>query len=136
MALPKLIVDAVDVIQPNAVYNGGITETLKVAHMAQAFNLPMANGGGWPISTCITCGLMNGGPVEFHYGMWMTGKHFFHGTPDPVDGSTHHSRGPGLGFTPNYDALREARITDPRQSLFEGRDSHGYLLREAVAKEA
>ena len=50
MALPELIVNhAVDVIQPNAVYNGGITETLKVAHMAQAFNLPMANGGGWPI---------------------------------------------------------------------------------------
>jgi L-alanine-DL-glutamate epimerase-like enolase superfamily enzyme len=133
----ELIVNhAVDVIQPNAVYNGGITETLKVAHMAQAFNLPMANGGGWPIFNMHhLCGLMNGGPVEFHYGMWMTGKHFFHGTPDPLEGRLTIPGGPGLGFTPNYDALREAQVTDPRQNLLEGRDSHGYLLRETIAKE-
>jgi L-alanine-DL-glutamate epimerase-like enolase superfamily enzyme len=125
---------AVDVLQPNVLYNGGYTESLKVAHLAQAYNLPMANGGGWPIFNMhLLCGLMNGGPVEFHYGMWQTGKHFFYDTPDPVDGRMTLSGKPGLGFTPNYDALEAARITDPAQSRFEGRDSHGYLLREAVA---
>src|SRR4030066_63131 len=39
---------AVDIVQPNVVYVGGYTEALKVAHMAQAFNLPVANGGGGP----------------------------------------------------------------------------------------
>ena len=79
----ELIVNhAVDVIQPNAIYNGGITETLKVAHMAQAFNLPMANGGGWPIFNMHhLCGLMNGGPVEFHYGMWRRASTFSTGRP-------------------------------------------------------
>ena len=100
---------AVDVMQPNVLYNGGYTETLKVAHMAQAFNLPMANGGGWPIFNMhLLAGVMNGGPVEFHYGMWMTGKHFFDGTPDPVNGKMRIPDRPGLGFTPNYDALEDS----------------------------
>ena len=128
---------AVDVIQPNVLYHGGFTETLKIGHMAQAFNLPMANGGGWPIFNMHhLCGLMNGGPVEFHYGMWQTGKHFFEGTPDPVEGKMTLSGRPGLGFTPNYDALANGRITDPKDSQFEGRDGHGYLLREAIEQQS
>ncbi|WP_336740495.1 mandelate racemase/muconate lactonizing enzyme family protein [Aureimonas altamirensis] len=124
---------AVDVLQPNVLYNGGYTEALKAAHLAQAFNLPMANGGGWPIFNMhILAGVMNGGPVEFHYGMWMTGKHFFDGTPDPVNGKMTIPDAPGLGFTPNYEALKDARITDPSKSRFEGRDAHGYLLRETI----
>ena len=126
---------AVDVIQPNVLYNGGYTETLKVAHLAQAFNLPMANGGGWPIFNMhLLAGVMNGGPVEFHYGMWMTGKHFFEGTPDPVNGKMLIPDRPGLGFTPRYDALEDSRIRDPEASLSKDRDAHGYLLREDIYK--
>jgi L-rhamnonate dehydratase len=134
----ELIINhSVDVIQPNVLYHGGFTETLKVAHMAQAFNLPMANGGGWPIFNMHhLCGLMNGGPVEFHYGMWQTGKHFFEGTPDPVEGKMTLSGRPGLGFTPNYNALANGQINDPKDSLFEGRDGHGYLLREAIKQQS
>jgi L-alanine-DL-glutamate epimerase-like enolase superfamily enzyme len=124
---------SVDVVQPNVLYNGGYTESLKVAHMAQAFNLPLANGGGWPIFNMhLLCGVMNGGPVEFHYGMWQTGKHFFDGTPDPVEGTMSLSGRPGLGFTPNYDNLDNGRIMDPGESLLTGRDAHGYLLRETI----
>lgn len=124
---------AVDVLQPNVLYNGGYTEALKVAHMAQAFNLPMSNGGGWPIFNMhILAAVMNGGPVEFHYGMWMTGKHFFNGTPDPVNGKMRIPDAPGLGFTPNYDALENARVKDPESSRLKGRDAHGYLLRDAI----
>ncbi|MEI8701985.1 mandelate racemase/muconate lactonizing enzyme family protein [Mesorhizobium sp. ISC15] len=127
---------AVDVLQPNVLYNGGYTEALKVAHLAQAFNLPMANGGGWPIFNMhILAGVMNGGPVEFHYGMWMTGKHFFNGTPDPVNGKMTIPDAPGLGFTPNYEALKDARVKDPKGSQFTGRDAHGYLLRETIEKK-
>lgn len=122
---------SIDVVQPNVLYNGGYTESLKVAHMAQAFNLPMANGGGWPIFNMhLQCGLMNGGPVEFHYGMWKTGKYFFYDSPDPLNGRVKLSEAPGLGFTPNYDRLRDARVVDLKGSRFDGRDSHGYLLRE------
>lgn len=127
----ELIVhQAVDVIQPNVLYNGGYTESAKVAHMAQAFNLPMSNGGGWPIFNMhLLAGMMNGGPVEFHYGMWMTGKRFFHGTPDPQNGRLEIPKAPGLGFTPNYEQLADARLKDPADLKMEGRDAHGYLLR-------
>lgn len=121
---------AVDVLQPNVLYNGGYTEAIKVAHMAQAFNLPMANGGGWPMFNMhLLAGIMNGGPVEFHYGMWMTGKHFFEGTPDPVNGKVMIPERPGLGFLPKYDALEDARLKTPSDSRLIGHDAHGYKLR-------
>ena len=91
---------------------------------------------GWPIFNMhILAGVMNGGPVEFHYGMWMTGKHFFNGTPDPVNGKMTIPDAPGLGFTPNYDALKDGRVKDPKGSQFTGRDAHGYLLRETIEKK-
>jgi L-rhamnonate dehydratase len=43
-----LVHEAVDIIQPNVVWVGGYTEAVKVAAMAQAYNIPVANGGGWP----------------------------------------------------------------------------------------
>ncbi|MGX9936560.1 mandelate racemase/muconate lactonizing enzyme family protein [Advenella kashmirensis] len=121
---------SVDVIQPNVLYCGGFTEAVKVAHMAQAFNLTMSNGGGWPIFNAhLLCGMSNGGPVEFHYGMWQTGKRFFHGTPDPKNGRMELSEAPGLGYEPNYDQLKDAIVTDSTQVSFSGRDAHGYLIR-------
>lgn len=120
---------AVDIIQPNVIYNGGFTESLKVAHMAQAFNMPMSNGGGWPIFNMhLLCGVMNGGAVEFHYGIWQVGKHFFEGTPDPVEGVMRLSGHPGLGFTPNHDALAEACVYEPRQLLSASHDAYGYRV--------
>lgn len=124
-----MVQQAVDVIQPNVLYCGGYTEAMKVAHMAQAFNLTLANGGGWPIFNMhLLTGMMNGGPVEFHYGMWQSGKRFFKGTPDPIEGRMELPKAPGLGFVPNYDQLKEALITDPSQVSLEGRDAHGYLI--------
>lgn len=118
---------AVDIIQPNVIYNGGFTESLKVAHLAQAFNLPMSNGGGWPIFNMhLLCGVMNGGAVEFHYGIWQVGKHFFEGTPDPENGIMRLSGRPGLGFTPRPEALAAARVDTPRQLLSTQHDAHGY----------
>lgn len=121
---------AVDVLQPNVLYNGGYTEALKVAHLAQAFNMPIANGGGWPMFNMhLQAAMMNGGPVEFHYGMWMTGKHFFEGITDPVNGKVTIPDRPGLGFTPKYDALEDARIKTPEDTQLSGHDAHGYKLR-------
>lgn len=103
---------AVDVLQPNVCYVGGFTEGRKVAHLAQAFNLPIANGGGWPILNMhLMAGLMNGSVVEFHLGMWQVGEKVFRNSPRP-DAATNTVRIPalpGLGFTPDFDSLREHR---------------------------
>lgn len=99
---------AVDIVQPNVVYVGGYTEALKVAHMAQAFNLPIANGGGWPHwNAHLIAAVPNGWRVEFHVPMWLTGNTFFTGSPQPERGTLTLSDRPGLGFEPNEAALRE-----------------------------
>src|SRR3546814_16615498 len=56
-----------DILQPNCIYCGGFTEQRKIGHMAQAFNLPIANGAGWPtLNVHAMAGLMNGTFVELH----------------------------------------------------------------------
>ena len=104
---------AVDILQPNCVYNGGYTETRKVAHLAQAYNLPIANGGGWPLFNMHTmAGLMNGWLVEFHLGMQMVGEFLFVDPPRPVDQMIAIPKKPGLGIEPRIDALRETRVSE------------------------
>jgi L-alanine-DL-glutamate epimerase-like enolase superfamily enzyme len=112
-------------------YNGGFTESLKVAHMAQAFNLPVANGGGWPIFNMhLMAGVMNGGRVEFHYGMWEAGKQFFKGAPDPDGNVLRISQAPGLGFHADADQLRDSRVKNPDSEAAGARDAHGYTKRK------
>jgi L-rhamnonate dehydratase len=65
----ELIVNrGVDIAQPNVCSVGGYTETVKVAALAQAFNLPIANGGGWPDHNMhLQAAMSNGWRVEFHF---------------------------------------------------------------------
>jgi L-alanine-DL-glutamate epimerase-like enolase superfamily enzyme len=102
---------AVDIVQPNCCYNGGYTETQKVAHMAQMYNMPIANGGGWPLFNMHTmAGLMNGWRVEFHLDMQSIGEQVFIDPPRPQNNVVHIPSAPGLGLTPNFDVLKETRI--------------------------
>ena len=111
---------AVDILQPNCCYNGGYTESRKVAHLAQAYNLPIANGGGWPIFNMhVFAGLMNGWYVEFHWGMHQVGQQFFENVPGPENDMVKLPDAPGLGFLPKYDALEESRVRSP-DDLGEG----------------
>ena len=104
---------AVDILQPNACYCGGYTEARKAAHIAQAYNLLIANGGGWPRFNMHTmAGLMNGWRVEFHLGMKYVEDQIFVDPPQP-DPTTNTVRIPsagGLGMEVNRDALRDSRI--------------------------
>ena len=106
---------AVDVIQPNVVYNGGFTETLKVAAHGAGVQPPDGQRRRLAdLQHAPSAGLMNGGPVEFHYGMWMTGKHFFEGTPDPVNGKMPHPGPvPASASRRAMTRLKDSRIRDP-----------------------
>ncbi len=102
---------ALDILQPNVCYNGGYTETLKVAGMAQAYNMPIANGGGWPLHNLHTmAGLMNGWRVEFHLGMQATGELLFKNPPKPEDNVVRVSNAPGLGLEPDLDTLKDTLV--------------------------
>jgi L-alanine-DL-glutamate epimerase-like enolase superfamily enzyme len=102
---------AVDILQPNCCFCGGYTEARKAAHLAQAFNLPIANGGGWPIFNMHTmAGLMNGWFVEWHLGMVQAGQVLFPDAPTPKDGMLEIPQRPGLGLSLDRDALRETQV--------------------------
>lgn len=99
---------AVDIVQPNVLSVGGYTEAVKVAHMASAFNLPIANGGGWPHHNAhLMAAVPNGWRVEFHAQMWLIGNAIFQDAPQPIKGWVTLPERPGLGLEPNEAALRE-----------------------------
>ena len=102
---------AVDILQPNCCFCGGFTEARKAAHLAQIYNMPIANGGGWPLFNMHTmAGLMNGWIVEWHLGMVQVGQMLFKDAPAPKNGTITIPRRPGLGLTLDRDALRTTQI--------------------------
>ena len=102
---------AVDILQPNCCYCGGYTEARKAAHLAQTYNLPIANGGGWPLFNMHTmAGLMNGWLVEWHLGMVAVGETIFIDPPRPQAGEIAIPDGPGLGLKLNAEALNDTRV--------------------------
>ena len=99
---------AVDIAQPNVCSVGGYTEAVKVAALAQAFNLPIANGGGWPHHNMhLQAAMANGWRVEFHFEMWGIGDKVYKEPPAPVNGWVTLPETPGLGLEPRFDALEE-----------------------------
>lgn len=99
---------AVDVIQPNCCYGSGYTETRKVCHAAQMFNLPVAIGGGWPVFNLhLMAAMMNSGPVEWHTVTAAVGALLFPGAPVPIDGRIAVPEAPGLGLDPHREFLAD-----------------------------
>ena len=99
---------AVDVLQPNVAIGGGYTQCVRIAGMAAAFNVPIANGGAWPFHNMhLHAGLANGGLVEYHYPAVEACRAVYRDLPEPKDGWLTLPETPGLGFEPDEDALRE-----------------------------
>ncbi len=104
---------AVDILQPNVCYCGGFTEARKAAHLAQAYNLPIANGGGWPLFNMhLMAGMANGWLVEWHLGMVAVGETIFKDPPRPEGGIIKIPDAPGLGLTVDEDALKDTLIKE------------------------
>ena len=105
-----LLNEAIDISQPNVCLGGGYTEAVKVAAVAKALNLPIANGGAWPYHNMhLHAGVPNGGRVEFHWLVWKACKALFDGTPEPENGWVSIPDRPGLGFEPNAAAMDRYR---------------------------
>jgi L-alanine-DL-glutamate epimerase-like enolase superfamily enzyme len=103
-----LLAEAVDYVQPNVAITGGFTQCLRIAGMASAFNVPVANGGAWGFHNMhLQAGVANGTLVEHHYLAVELYKQIYRDLPQPQDGFFVMSNKPGLGFEPNPDAIRE-----------------------------
>ena len=103
-----LLAKAVDVLQPNVAISGGITQCLRVAGLAAAFNVPIDNGGAWPFHNMhLHAGLAHGGMVEYHYLAVELMRQLYRDLPVPEKGFLTLPTAPGLGFEPDRDAIRE-----------------------------
>jgi len=103
-----LLNKSADILQPNVCISGGITQCLKVAGLASAFNAMIENGGAWPFHNMhLHAGLMNGGMVEYHYLAVELMKLLYRDLPTPKDGWLALPEKPGLGFEPNREAIAE-----------------------------
>jgi L-alanine-DL-glutamate epimerase-like enolase superfamily enzyme len=102
-----LLHEAVDYLQPNVVSSGGFTQSVKIAGLAAAFNVPIANGGAWPYHNMhLQAGVANGTLVEMHYLAVELCRKIYRGLPEPSDGWLTLPDAPGLGFEPDHDAIR------------------------------
>ena len=103
-----LVAQAVDVVQPNVCITGGYTQCQRIAGMAQAFNVQLANGGAWPHHNMhLHAGLANGTLVEYHSVAVDCCQLVFDDLPVPQAGVLKLPETPGLGFRPNRERIAE-----------------------------
>lgn len=100
----------IDIAQPNVVIGGGFTQCLRIAGMASAFNLPIANGGAWPFHNMhLHAGLAHGGVVEYHFASVKACEAICGPLPAPVEGWLALPDQSGLGFSPDPDRVKELK---------------------------
>ena len=99
------------IIQPDALVMGGITEFMKVAALAQAHDLPLAPHGKQEVHIHLVAAIPNGLILEYYSDstdpMW---GRMFEESLEVKDGYVCAPDRPGLGFTPNEQALSKYRV--------------------------
>ncbi|MGH2461524.1 MAG: mandelate racemase/muconate lactonizing enzyme family protein [Chloroflexota bacterium] len=100
-----------DIVQPDVGRVGGVTEWLKVAHLAHAFNLPVAPHAYAIVSLHVGCATPNLRIVEY-LGVEEQGyRAFFTEVPQPKDGRwAPFPDRPGLGIELNPDTVKKYAI--------------------------
>ncbi|OZI77814.1 mandelate racemase/muconate lactonizing enzyme family protein [Bordetella genomosp. 12] len=112
---------SVDIAQPNVVITGGYTQCLRIAGMAQACNIAIANGGAWPFhNMSLHAGLAHGGFIEYHTVAVKVCEQIFKGLPQPEAGWLPLPDTPGLGFTPDWERIQDIA----RRPLSRGHGKH------------
>lgn len=103
--------DGIDILMPNSMYNGGMTETRRVAHLAQIYNKPLSDAGGGGI-WCLhhVAGFRNGTLAEIHLGSEQVEEQMFLDAPVAVNGRVQIPSKPGFGVTLNEEKLRETLV--------------------------
>jgi L-alanine-DL-glutamate epimerase-like enolase superfamily enzyme len=116
-----LMAQAIDYAQPNAIITGGFSQCVKIAALANAFNVSIANGGAWGFHNMhLQAGVSNGTLVEHHFLAVEMCRQIFLGLPEPTNGYLTMPETPGLGFEPNWDAIYEIAKLPPSQGRAKG----------------
>ncbi len=103
--------DALDICMPNSLYNGGVTETRRVACLAQIYNRPLSDaGGGGVFSLHHVAGFRNGTLAECHLGVEQVERALFLDAPEPENGRLKVPDAPGFGVSLNRDVMRDTFV--------------------------
>jgi L-rhamnonate dehydratase len=103
--------DALDIFMPNSLFNGGMTETRRVAALAQIYNRPISDaGGGGLYSVHHVAGFRGGSYAECHLAVELMERRLFVDAPMPVGGRITIPPTPGFGLVLNTDAMKDSLI--------------------------
>jgi L-alanine-DL-glutamate epimerase-like enolase superfamily enzyme len=94
-----LTTGALDILQPNAAFCGGLSAMLRILAMAEAHGIPVTGAGGYEAANLpAMAGHAHGGMLEVH-GAHAALRTRFATHPDFREGSLHVADAPGLGFS-------------------------------------
>ena len=104
--------DAAAILNADAKVLGGITEFMKVAALAQAYDLGIAPHGSQDVHAHLVAAIPNGAMLEFYRDNFdpMWGRIYDETMQLNADGTVSPPSGPGLGLTLNAAALEPYRI--------------------------
>lgn len=89
---------------------GGFSQSIKVAHAAEMFHLPIVTGGGWHIQNAhLIAAVSNGWMTEHHSLFAGLCDLIFAGQPQPENGKLVLGDAPGFGIEPNAEAIAAAK---------------------------
>ena len=104
-----LVSQAVDIIQPNVIITGGVTQCLRIAGMASAFNVLISNGGGAPLHNGhFQAGVTNGTSVEYQYNAVAACDVLYGVKPVHENGYMVLGEEPGFGLQPKEEVIKYA----------------------------
>ncbi len=94
-----LTTGALDILQPNAAFCGGLSAMLRILAMAEAHGIPVTGAGGYEAANLpAMAGHAHGGMLEVH-GAHAALRTRFATHPEFREGSLHVAGVPGLGFS-------------------------------------
>ena len=94
-----LAAGALDIVQPNAAFCGGISAMLRILALAEAHGVPVAGAGGFEAANLpVMAGHAHGGMLEVH-GAHVALRARFAIHPEFAQGRLQVSDAPGLGFS-------------------------------------
>jgi L-alanine-DL-glutamate epimerase-like enolase superfamily enzyme len=103
---------AVPILNPSPKVLGGVTEFMKIAAHAQAYDLDIAPHGSQDINIHLVTAIANGLILEYYPVQFdpMWGKIYNHTLKLNNDGTVNPPNLPGIGVDPNYEELAPYRI--------------------------
>ncbi len=100
-----------DIVQPDVGRIGGVTEWMKVAHLAHSYNLPVAPHAAQLVHLHLACATPNLKVVEYLGILEVGDKFFYTDFPEPENGmwSPYPDR-PGLGLELNTEVVKKYKV--------------------------